>query len=207
MQPGAFDCMKAALPDEPYFVLLARDPSAPAMLGTWVAQRRKDVFAKADDNEAVPLPDDLAEDLRKCTEAETCAFEMTIWRRRNGHAPWRDQPSERRIARTEPTPAMMAAVAEAVIKGVGVMAGIPSQYQGSISIDMHEARPWRSTMFNGAVHILRVRAADRFGDVIAKDLVPQVADMPIGGQLVADVDMLGGDADAITLTVSTVYDE
>lgn len=37
--PGRFDCYEAALPDEPLFVLLARDATAPSTVRAWVAAR------------------------------------------------------------------------------------------------------------------------------------------------------------------------
>lgn len=33
--PGAYDCYKNAEPDEPYFLLLGRDPLAPFLVGLW----------------------------------------------------------------------------------------------------------------------------------------------------------------------------
>ena len=37
--PGRFDCMKAAEPDEPYFVLLGRDRDAAALVREWAMKR------------------------------------------------------------------------------------------------------------------------------------------------------------------------
>lgn len=37
--PGRFDCLGAAEPDEPMFILLARDPSAPTLIREWVKLR------------------------------------------------------------------------------------------------------------------------------------------------------------------------
>lgn len=37
--PGKFDCYSRAEPDEPMFVLLARDPIAPRLVREWAAQR------------------------------------------------------------------------------------------------------------------------------------------------------------------------
>lgn len=34
-QPGAYDCYANAAPDEPMFVLLARDDRAPALVDAW----------------------------------------------------------------------------------------------------------------------------------------------------------------------------
>jgi hypothetical protein len=37
--PGPFDCYANAAPDEPMFVLLARDWTAPSVVREWVRQR------------------------------------------------------------------------------------------------------------------------------------------------------------------------
>lgn len=39
--PGPFDCHAAAAPDEPMFVLLGRDPNAPALVRQWAMERSK----------------------------------------------------------------------------------------------------------------------------------------------------------------------
>lgn len=47
--PGKFDCYHAAKPDEPMFVLLARDPLAPFLVSIWASVRMDDLegaFAK-----------------------------------------------------------------------------------------------------------------------------------------------------------------
>lgn len=40
-KPGSFDCYHAAEPDEPMFVLLARDPIAPLLVDLWAHLRSK----------------------------------------------------------------------------------------------------------------------------------------------------------------------
>lgn len=37
--PGAYDCYAAAAPDEPMFILLARDPLAPVLVEIWATLR------------------------------------------------------------------------------------------------------------------------------------------------------------------------
>lgn len=39
LSPGPWDCYEAAEPDEPMFVLLARDPAAPGLVRRWAAHR------------------------------------------------------------------------------------------------------------------------------------------------------------------------
>lgn len=38
--PGKYDCLSKAEPDEPYFTLLGRDSSAPSLIIEWIRQRR-----------------------------------------------------------------------------------------------------------------------------------------------------------------------
>jgi hypothetical protein len=64
--PGNFDCYANAEPDEPMFILLARDPQAPALVEKWATDR-----IKAGEN-----PD-------KVKEAFTCADTMREWHRQN----------------------------------------------------------------------------------------------------------------------------
>lgn len=61
--PGAFDCYANAAPDEPMFVLLARDPHAAVLVNLWAAMRRMDPNANPD----------------KIMEAEKNANEMVAW--------------------------------------------------------------------------------------------------------------------------------
>jgi hypothetical protein len=62
-KPGEFDCYTAADPDEPMFVLLARDPSAHLLVGLWALIRDK-------------LGEDTA---GKIEEARGCADAMQNW--------------------------------------------------------------------------------------------------------------------------------
>src|SRR4029077_7277869 len=61
--PGKFDCYRAAEPDEPMFVLLARDPMAADLVETWALGR-----------ELVE-----GEDSPKAKEARECAKQMGEW--------------------------------------------------------------------------------------------------------------------------------
>ena len=60
--PGAFDCYDAAAPDEPMFVLLARDKHAPTLVWLWSILRELD-----------------QEDPAKVAEARTCVTNMLVW--------------------------------------------------------------------------------------------------------------------------------
>ncbi len=66
--PGQYDCYANAEPDEPMFVLLARDPIAPILVEIW-AQLRAEA-SQTDDSAMVE-------------EAEDCATAMRDWREKN----------------------------------------------------------------------------------------------------------------------------
>lgn len=77
-EPGSFDCYHNALPDEPMFILLARDPSAPDLVDAWATERQRQInkgFRPASDQAMVD-------------EAITCAANMRHWRVVNNGA-WR----------------------------------------------------------------------------------------------------------------------
>lgn len=61
-QPGEFDCLAKLTDDEPYFVLRAKDPHAPALVELWAALRESEFghFEKLD-------------------EARQCAEQMRGW--------------------------------------------------------------------------------------------------------------------------------
>lgn len=63
LNPGKFDCYTNAAPDEPMFILLARDRHAPALVRAWAAWRRA-----------------AGEDPFKVAEAEACAEAMERWK-------------------------------------------------------------------------------------------------------------------------------
>lgn len=63
--PGKFDCYHSAEDDEPMFVLLARDPMAPALVHLWAMARQQ--AAKSE------------KDLAKVQEARDCAYAMAVW--------------------------------------------------------------------------------------------------------------------------------
>jgi hypothetical protein len=71
--PGKFDCYAKAEPDEPMFILLARDISAPATVEKWAEYRR-----------GLVLIDERPEsDLVMVAEALDCAERMRAWRDKN----------------------------------------------------------------------------------------------------------------------------
>lgn len=70
-QPGAFDCYANAMPDEPMFVLLARDKAAPSLIRTWCTVRLSEMGAGLRSTEELPM----------IREAQACADAMEAWRK------------------------------------------------------------------------------------------------------------------------------
>lgn len=66
--PGAFDCYAKLAPDEPYFVLRAKDAVAPEVVEEWVRLRTLQ-------------PGNVGNP--KLAEALSCAREMRVWRARH----------------------------------------------------------------------------------------------------------------------------
>lgn len=64
--PAPFDCYANAEPDEPMFVLLARDPHAPELVRQWAEHRSYGGY-----------------DPEKVAEAFACADAMDAWRAAN----------------------------------------------------------------------------------------------------------------------------
>jgi hypothetical protein len=60
--PGTFDCYTNAAPDEPMFVLLARDKHAPCLVWLWATLRELD-----------------GEKAEVVAEARACCFSMMRW--------------------------------------------------------------------------------------------------------------------------------
>jgi hypothetical protein len=116
--PGAFDCHAAALPDEPLFILLARDPAAPHLVKAWAALYRGDF------NEAMRLVRDAhqrllglgrtgSQDGAKLYDAKNTAMDMVDWRAAGGRR------LHRRLQRTEarcPVAAGAASIARTKLK-------------------------------------------------------------------------------------------
>ena len=71
INPGEFDCYANAEPDEPMFVLLARDASAPGHVRSWALCRANDI------NKGLKPESDMIQ----VQEAFQCAEAMDEWRR------------------------------------------------------------------------------------------------------------------------------
>lgn len=82
LNPGKYDCYARALPDEPYFVLLARDPSAPDLVRSWGDNRRHEINRRH-------RPES---DGAMVHEAYDCARQMEVWRAANFNR-WKTEPT------------------------------------------------------------------------------------------------------------------
>jgi hypothetical protein len=78
--PGKFDCYINALPDEPMFTLLGRDPEFKSLVTEWANLRQKAINCGA-------RP---ASDQEMVNEALACAAAGSRWRRAN-IGKWRKQ--------------------------------------------------------------------------------------------------------------------
>ena len=77
LNPGQFDCISKAEDDEPMFVLLARDTSAPGMVEAWAMNRSTEI-----DRGMRP-----ESDRAMVKEAYACADSMRAWREKNRARP------------------------------------------------------------------------------------------------------------------------
>ena len=84
LNPGKLDCYANALPDEPMFVLLARDPDFKRLVEAWCDRRAADV----------DCGERPKSDMALVTEAYDCANAGAKWRRDN-YGKWRSSGGER----------------------------------------------------------------------------------------------------------------
>ena len=85
---GPVDCLAAALPDEEYFLLLARDPLAPGLAMIWASLRIGDAESAFGNFRALCDPQLIQHyvrnpDTAKSEEAVDVAQRMVIWREHN----------------------------------------------------------------------------------------------------------------------------
>jgi len=86
LNPGKYDCYKKAAPDEPMFVLLARDKRASSLVAIWSALERGDQHnARVHFKNLLGLVSRLPAEPNpaKADEAFQCAQEMVSWRLKN----------------------------------------------------------------------------------------------------------------------------
>lgn len=79
--PGDFDCYTNAEPDEPLFVLLARDPIAPGVILEWAHRREQRMRDAAEAGEGTAA--EVLIEMDQISEARACAHQMEKWRSEN----------------------------------------------------------------------------------------------------------------------------
>jgi hypothetical protein len=77
-KPGVFDCYENALPDEPMFILLGRDQTAPELIEAWAARRIYDMAVGKKPQS----------DMAMVEEAQACAKAMRAWRKQHHPNDW-----------------------------------------------------------------------------------------------------------------------
>jgi hypothetical protein len=77
LKPGKFDCYANAEPDEPMFILLARDPRAPDAVLRWI-ECSEDLIRRGEKPSS---------DRAMLDEARECAAAMIDWRVKNWPKP------------------------------------------------------------------------------------------------------------------------
>lgn len=80
--PGNFDCYANAAPDEPMFILLGRDRTAPSLVDIWAEHRRVNGEDPEKVEEAFACADSMREWLRSLDkeEVELTSVGSHIWR-------------------------------------------------------------------------------------------------------------------------------
>lgn len=79
LKPARFDCYANALPDEPMFILLARDASAAGVVSLWAMERLCEISQGRRPDSDRPMVE----------EARQCAKDMAEWRSTN-YGKWRE---------------------------------------------------------------------------------------------------------------------
>jgi hypothetical protein len=88
-QPGPFDGLERAEPDEPVFTLRAHDPLAAPLVHEWVKRRRESL------NDLDLAPEKQRLELIQCAEAEEIAWCMEAWRKGNEEVIKEEKPSKK----------------------------------------------------------------------------------------------------------------
>lgn len=119
------DCLGSALPDEEYFVLLARDPAMPALLGIWSSLRVGNLQAATENFMLLMAPDLVSHyqrhpDIAKSQEAVDTANRAAEWRERNLDGPDGKPTWKQSLVRPQ-----MLDVEPQVIREFTVLPGLP----------------------------------------------------------------------------------
>lgn len=157
LAPGTFDCYRAALPDEPMFILLARDASAPDRLREWADGRRKLLLAEklerpqVDEDKA--WNDHWKQDMAKCRDADMIANDMVAWRACNDGV-WRNVAERPPFA--EINPALKDEIADVTRRRLisALVVGT-----GQVMMVRHRTRSWSRSGFNVRTHTLNFESS------------------------------------------------
>ena len=83
--PAPNDCYAKAEPDEPMFVLLARDPYGPSLIYEWIRMRTCLLWHTTPN----PMSDEeIVREVHKLREASKCATAMYDWKRARDEERW-----------------------------------------------------------------------------------------------------------------------
>lgn len=204
LQPGAFDCYRAALPDEPMFILLARDVSAPHRLREWADQRRKELIteklARPDLDEDGAWIERYHEDMAKCREADLIGHDMTVWRAAH-EGEWRK--GGMRSTMSDINPALRQAIAETTHQRLCSFLVVGT---GSVHLITHAVRSWTMPGFNVRVHELHFdSASEAFAKLTAGQRL-ELSEWSVSGFDVAlgDVESFVPEANTLYLRLQTV---
>lgn len=146
--PGSFDCYAAALPDEPLFHLLGRDPAFPATVRFWMGERAR--LGKNVDND----------DLDKIGEAALVAQAAEKWRDQivldlePGDYPWRNRPHVDSYDRDPPVRRVPGFSADERAKGFDRVEPWSGDQGGPVRVQ--EIRGWDEWVALGSLSIARL---------------------------------------------------
>lgn len=205
INPGLGNYYRRALPDEPMFIILGRDPSAPKMLVQWADERRRDIMKELVDN-ADKLEDDAEffkdrrRELQQCTEADELAGRMVAWRKQN-EGTWRDgAPPRPRLGDIDP--ALKEAVSDALRSSIAQMCMTGT---AAISIVEHAVNAWSVGGFAIRRHYFRIQSEEKF-EKLALDQQPTLPDFSLTGYdaTLGDVFLVYKDPSNIRVQLSIV---
>lgn len=160
INPGTHDCWRAALPDEPMFILLARDATAPARIREWADERRRALIAALPDGELTEqaVKDEFRRDMAQISDAEEIAHDMIVWRAMNDGA-WRVSPTERGpMSAIEP--ALKEEIAAALARGLCNVLGVGT---AQFSIVEHVVKDWSKPGWSVRQHYFRISSVGQLG--------------------------------------------
>jgi hypothetical protein len=177
--PGLYDAYSKALNDEPYFMLLARDKTAPAKIRQWADEKRSSVVsefgASRDSLQADPARQaEYRHEMEKCRDADMIAHDMEDWRAINDGAWHEDAP---RRALDNINPALRDAIADEVRRSVCSFLSIGT---ASLVVRDHIINAWSVPGFAIRRHYFRLESEGKF-EILANEQNLELPDFHISG--------------------------